>query len=205
VLIGYAIRVGERKDDPTLRMQVDIPDTGGHRCWSEEEIATFRAHYPIGTKERLALELLLDTAVRCSDAVRLGPQHIHGGILTLARTQKTGAALSIQVSAELATAIQATAPADSLVFLLNEYGRPFPAAGFSRWFARHAKLAGLSKCTAHGLRKAAARRMAEAGCTAPEIASVTTHKTLKEVQRYIDAADRVRLAANATAKLRAVK
>jgi integrase len=68
-----------------------------------------------------------------------------------------------------------------------------------------ARRAGLTKCTAHGLRKAAARRLAEAGCSAPEIASITGHRSLKEVQRYIDAADRVRLATSAAAKLRAVK
>jgi integrase len=140
-----------------------------------------------------------------ADAVRLGRQHVHGGVLTLARTQKTKAPLTLPVSAELAAAIDAAAPADSLVFLLNEFGRPFPAASFSRWFSTRAKLAGLTDCTAHGLRKSAARRLAEAGCSAIEIASVTTHKSLREVERYVEAANRVRLAANATAKLRAVK
>jgi integrase len=205
VLIAYAIRTGARQDDPTIKLQVAIPDTGGHHSWAEQEIAIFRARYAIDTRERLALEILLGTAVRCSDAVRLGRQHVHNGVLALARTQKTKAALTIDVPAELAAAIDAAAPADSLLFLLNEYGRPFPAAGFSRWFAKAAKRAGLTDCTAHGLRKAAARRLAEAQCTAPEIAAVTTHRSLAQVQPYIDDADRVRLARNATAKLKAVK
>ncbi len=55
--------------------------------------------------------------------------------------------------------------------------------------------------TAHGLRKACARRLAEAGATANEIASVTGHKTLSEVQRYTDQADRVDMANAAIEKL----
>jgi integrase len=204
IVIAHAIRVGARDDDPTIKMTVDVPNTGGHHSWSETEIAAFRAHYQIGTKERLALEILLGTALRCADAIRLGPQHVHNGALVMPRTQKTKADVTIPISAELATAITA-APTGNLVYLLNEHGRPFPAAGFSRWFGGRAKLARLTRCSAHGLRKAAARRLAEAGCSAPEIASITGHRSLKEVQRYIDAADRVRLAANAAAKLRAVK
>jgi hypothetical protein len=48
--------------------------------------------------------------------------------------------------------------------------------------------------TAHGLRKAAARRLAEAGCTMHEIAAITGHASLSEVQRYRRAADQARLA-----------
>jgi integrase len=44
------------------------------------------------------------------------------------------------------------------------------------------------------LRKAAARRLAEAGCSANVIAAVTGHKSLREVARYTAAADQLRLA-----------
>jgi integrase len=57
------------------------------------------------------------------------------------------------------------------------------------------------RCVLHGLRKAAARRLAEAGCTEKEIAAITGHTTLKEVARYTRAADQKRLAAGAVAKL----
>jgi len=55
---------------------------------------------------------------------------------------------------------------------------------------------------AHGLRKAAARRLAEAGCSTHEIAAITGHASLKEVARYTEAADRKRLAQSAMAKVR---
>jgi integrase len=49
----------------------------------------------------------------------------------------------------------------------------------------------------HGLRKAAARRLAEIGCSEKQIAAVTGHTTLKEVARYTRAANQERLAADA--------
>jgi integrase len=57
-------------------------------------------------------------------------------------------------------------------------------------------------CSAHGLRKAAARRLAEAGATTHEISAITGHASLKEVARYTEAADRRKLAASAMAKVK---
>lgn len=53
----------------------------------------------------------------------------------------------------------------------------------------------------HGLRKAAARRLAEVGCTTNEIASITGHATLQEVARYTKAAEQKRLAQTAIKRL----
>lgn len=53
----------------------------------------------------------------------------------------------------------------------------------------------------HGLRKAACRRLAEIGCSAPEIAAISGHKSLKEVQRYIEEANQARLAQSAMHRL----
>ena len=58
-----------------------------------------------------------------------------------------------------------------------------------------------ARCVTHGLRKAAARRLAEAGCSANEIASITGHVTLEEVARYTRAADQKKLAREAMSKL----
>jgi len=85
---------------------------------------------------------------------------------------------------------------------MTEHGKPYTAAGFGVWFHRQCVAAGLSECSAHGLRKAAARRLAEAGCSTHEIAAITGHAALKEVARYTEAVDRKRLAASAMAKVR---
>jgi len=105
----------------------------------------------------------------------------------------------------MAEAINAAAPSEHVTFLINERGRSFGPKKFGEWFSEQCRRAGLNGVSAHGLRKGASRRLAEAGCTAPEIAAITGHKSLAEVQRYIAEADRVRLARNATVKLRAVE
>jgi site-specific recombinase XerD len=63
--------------------------------------------------------------------------------------------------------------------------------------------AGLSShCLPHGLRKAQMRRLAESGASAKQIASISGHKSLREVERYTDAADQKRLSRGAIAKLK---
>jgi integrase len=81
---------------------------------------------------------------------------------------------------------------------VTAYGQPFSVKGFGNMMSTAIRDAGLpERCKAHGLRKAAARRLAEAGCSASEIAAITGHKTLAEVERYTRAADQERLARQA--------
>jgi integrase len=81
-------------------------------------------------------------------------------------------------------------------------GKPFTVAGFGNWLRKCCNEAGLPNgLSAHGLRKAAARRLADIGCSAHEIAAITGHATLSEVQRYTKLADRKRLAQQAMKKL----
>ena len=56
-------------------------------------------------------------------------------------------------------------------------------------------------CQPHGLRKAAGRRLAEAGCSSRELMAVLGHKTLSEAERYTRDADQARLASAAVARL----
>lgn len=143
--------------------------------------------------------LLLYTAQRRSDVVRMGRQHVRDGILTM-RQQKTGAEVSIPMHPQLQAIIAATAK-DNLTFLVTGAGKPFSPAGFTNWFRQCCNEAGLPKgCSPHGLRKAASRRLAEHGCSPHEIMAITGHKTLKEVTRYTAAVDRKRLAITAMSK-----
>jgi integrase len=63
-----------------------------------------------------------------------------------------------------------------MTFLLTDQGKPYTAAGFGNWFRDQCRAAGLSGCSAHGLRKAAARRLAEAGCSTHEICTLILAK-----------------------------
>src|SRR5262249_8965815 len=137
---------------------------------------------------------------RRGDVIRMGRQHIRDGVLTITQ-QKTGVPVVVPVHPELRAAIDASA-GTNLTFLVTERGRPFPGHSFTAWFRKHCDDAGLPKrCVVHGLRKAAARRLAEAGCTVHEIAAITGHTTLKEVERYTKAFDRERLARAAMGRL----
>jgi len=202
LLVQHAIALGIREDDPTAGVRVKLPKSNGIRTWIEDEIATFEAAYPIGTKPRLALELLLATAARRSDVVKLGRGHVRDGLIHM-RQQKTGRALAIPITDGLAAAIAAV-PSEHLVFLLSETGRPFTAEGFGRWFRQQCRRIGLTG-SPPGLRKASCRRMAEAGCSAHEIASVSGHLSIKEVQRYCDAADQARMAQRAAERVKAAR
>jgi integrase len=146
----------------------------------------------------LAFALLLYTGQRRSDMVRMGRQHLVNNAIWV-RQQKTGREVWIPVHEALAPIL---AGSSNMTFILNERGNPYTATAFGNWFRDQCRAAGLHGCSAHGLRKAAARRLAEAGCSAHEIAAITGHASLKEVARYTEAADRKRLAQSAMAKVR---
>jgi integrase len=196
----FAVADGMRRDDPTVGVRGVKIRTGGFHSWSEDEIAAFEARHPIGTRAWLAFALLLFTAQRRSDVVRMGRQHVRDGVLTM-RQQKTGMVIDVPLHPELRAILDATANGN-LTFLVAALGKPFSPAGFTNWFRERCDEAGLPRgCSPHGLRKAASRRLAEHGCTAHEIMAITGHTTLKEVSRYTAAIRRKHLAARAMSKI----
>ena len=192
ILMALAVDEGWRKDDPTVGIKGYRYKSEGFHTWTEEEIALFEAHHPIGSTARLALALMLFTGQRRSDVVRMGRQHIDGSRIRV-RQQKTGAPLLISLHPNLSKILERS-PSTDLTFLLTQYGRPFSANGFGNKMRGWCDAAGLPQCSAHGLRKAVARRLAEAGCTNPQIKAITGHTTDSEVARYTAAASQVTLA-----------
>jgi integrase len=199
-MMKHAVAVGLRANDPTSDVKAIHTRTAGFHSWSDLEISQFEKCHPIGSRARLAMALLLYSGQRRGDVIRMGPQHVRNGVLTV-KQEKTGVELAIPIHPELATII-ASAPSGHLTFLTTRFGRPFEASTFSHWFRDQCDQAGLPHCSAHGLRKAAARRLAEAGCTAHEIGAITGHTSLAELVRYTRAADQRRLAEAAMAKTR---
>ena len=106
-LCQFAVKRGWLRDDPTRDIKQRSIKGDGFHTWTDDEIAQFEAHHPIGTKPRLALALLLYTAQRRSDVVRMGRQHIKDGVLTV-KQQKTGVTLAIPVHPELRAVLDAT-------------------------------------------------------------------------------------------------
>lgn len=160
----------------------------GFHTWTEAEIAQFESYWPLGSKQRLAFDLLLFTAQRSGDVRRMTRQQIQGGRVSI-RQEKTAQPVDFIQHPALTASLEAHG-GDHFVLLTTEAGKPYSAKGFGNWIKKAATQAGLPHCSAHGLRKAAARRLAEAGCTVHEIMSITGHQSLKEVERYTREAGR---------------
>jgi integrase len=203
--------------DPTLGIKAPpVPRSDGHYTWSEEDIAQFEAVHPVGSKMRLAFALGLYTAQRRGDVIRMGRQHLSDCLdeelrelgvqsMLFVRQQKTGMEVNIPIHPELQKILDAT-PSKHLTFLTTKSGKSYGAGFFSDEFRVWCDAAGLPQaCTFHGLRKTALTRAANAGDTPHEIAALGGHKSLKEVQRYTEKADRARLARDAMVRKLAMK
>lgn len=198
VLIRHAIDIGWLDHDPSLGIK--RPKTQEIRSWTDAEIEAFEKHWPSGTKQRLAFALMLYTGQRRSDVHRMTWADVSEGTIRVVQ-QKTGRKLTIPLHRDL-LAVLAVANRDHLTIINTEYRKPFTVDGFSQWIRDAITAAGLPLETQpHGLRKAAGRRLAEAGCTAHEIMAVLGHKTLSEAERYTRQADQARLAIEAMTKL----
>jgi len=200
-LMAFALTEHLVDADPTAKHKAARgKDTGGHKTWPEEHIAAYRRRHEIGTKARLALELLLNVGARRSDTVKLGPQHLRNGEFTF-RAQKTGTLIEgLPLLPELAEAIEAMPTGKHLAFLMTEYSKPFTAKGFGSWLRDRCKEAGIPKgYSAHGLRKASATRLADQGATAHQLMAWFGWVTLREPERYTRAANNKKLARSAGA------
>ncbi|MBR0676657.1 phage integrase family protein [Roseomonas alkaliterrae] len=199
-LMAHAIRLGWIRRDPTQGVARVPYRTDGYHTWTEAEIEAFEAHHPSGSRERLAFALLLYTGQRRSDVVRMGWRHhrevtVNGrAVRVIEVTQvKTGRRLAIPVHEALAAELD-QAPRDLLPFLRTAYGKPFSPRGFYNQFCGWAEAAGLPPGRSpHGLRKAAGRRLAEAGATAHQIMSILG-VTLQTATIYTREAEQMRMA-----------
>lgn len=201
MLLDYAVELDWRDTNPAYGVKRLKISSQGLHSWSDAEINKYQEFWATGTKQRFAFALLLYTGQRRSDVVRMGPEDVSEGFIKVTQ-QKTGAKLDIPIHRSLAQEIEAWHGNGAGTFLATASGKPFSVNGFYNNFAEWCQQAGLPKgCSPHGLRKAAARLLAEAGCTPHQIAAVTGHKTLSEVERYTRAVEQKRLAQEAMTKI----
>jgi integrase len=198
-LFQWAVETGRAEADPTEGVKVARPETGGFHTWDRDEIAAFEKRWPIGTRQRLWLAILLCTGLRRGDAVRLGPEHVRDGVFTIA-TGKTGEVVTLPILPELQTVLDASTLGER-TFIANVNGKPMTKEFFGNLFREACLAAELPHCSAHGLRKAAATRLAEAGATVPQLNAVFGWRGAKQALHYTQGADRARLAKMAVEKL----
>ena len=196
-----AVEENHTATDPTkgVRLLAGPNDADGFHTWTQEELDRFEARWPIGTRERLAFDLLLYTGLRRGDAVRVGVQHMRDGVIAIRtekhRKGKAGELITIPILEPLAASIAATKTGD-LTYLVNERGQPWVKESFGNWFRDACRAA---KCpgAAHGLRKAGAARAAERGASERQLMAIFGWSTGKMAQHYTRTADRSRLARDA--------
>lgn len=169
--------------------------TNGFKTWTRKDIQQFLDYHERGSMARLALLLLYYTGQRSGDVSQMGAANINEGRVTI-KQSKTGARIDLPLHAELKEEIP-----ERHIWLVTPNGKPFAIKGFQQWFVRKCKEADLHGLSAHGLRKALATHLAEAGATVHEIQAVTGHKTVSEVQRYIAEVNKGKLADEAFRKL----
>lgn len=198
-LFDFAVKAGMCEKNPVRMAEpVKLPagaKKSGFHSWSETEIDQYRTYWKLGTRERLAMELLLWTDQRRSDVVKLGKAQIQNGRLPIVQ-EKGGAELWLAVAPQLLEAIVAMKPADTspFCFLITRRGKPFTKESFGNFFKKACVEAGLPHCTAHGLRKATLRRLAELEASNKMMKSVSGQTRDETLNGYIASADQKRLA-----------
>lgn len=196
--------VGLLKADPSAGVEPPAKTKSeGHPTWTADDVDKYRARWPIGTAKRAAFELLYWTAARAEDSTKLGKGMVdREGLLTY-RQGKTAFLAHAPWTCPLPAYAQAWEADRRLMhealkcleghmtFLATAGGESRSEKGLVTMIRDAARLAGVEK-SAHGLRKARATALAEAGATAHQLMAWTGHRTLKEAQRYTEAADRRR-------------
>jgi integrase len=202
-LFAYAIETELIEDDPSIGIKVRVAQSDGYHTWNDDEIAQYRAHWPLGSEQRLVLEFALETASRRCEVVRLGRQHVKAGRIKITRAKGCNG-VDIPISPELAAALAAMPPhANHLTYLIAPNGEPYSPEQLGRRFAEWATAAGLPpRCRLHGLRKSRTAQLASRGASAHVIMAITGHKSLAEVQRYADKFNRRQAADAAMALLK---
>lgn len=205
----HAIELGLVDHNPAEGIAKIHQNRGGAVAWSADDVRKYRAAHPPGTMAHLYLTLLMFTGCRIGDACRLGRGHEtrRDGLLCLEwqPVKKGSAPVAIPMPAQLEAATRAVSIIGP-TYILNEQGRPFKNAASMgirarKWF----DAAGLPDRSSHGVRKALAEFLAEAGCTQHQIMAIMSHNQAKTSEIYTRAADRRALAGSAAQAMGAIQ
>jgi integrase len=175
------------------------PKTGGFKEWSHDEVLRYEERWPLGTRQRVMLDVFLYTGLRRGDAAKVGRPHLRNGVISI-QTEKTGEWVHIPMLQVLKRTLDA-GPTGDLTFNATPDGRPYAKESLGNAFKDACRAAGIMDKSAHGLRKAAATRAADEGATAHELMAIFGWKDIKEAEIYTRAANRKKLAAQAMSKL----
>jgi integrase len=191
----WAHKAGHIKHDPTTGIETPArPRSEGFKAWDEDDVLAYERRWPIGTRQRVWLDVLLYTGLRRGDAARLGRQHVRDNVARL-KTQKTDTPVALPILPVLAQTL-AAGPCGDLTFIAGAKGRPLTKESFGNEFREACRAAGINK-SAHGLRKIAGIRCAQNGATVPQMNAIFGWTGAKMALHYIELANREKMAADA--------
>lgn len=206
-LLDYAVDLEMIPFNPAARVaKLKVPNPDGFRTWRDDEIAAFEAHWSRGSLPRRTFTLALCTGAARGDLVRLGWANVTVDRLRY-RRQKTGAEVDIPILPALAEELTQI-PRPQMTFLETQDGRVRSPTALATMFIRWCEAAGLKGKDAsghllslHGLRKAGARRFAEAGATEFQLMAWFGWTDIKQAALYTKKFSRARAADGMAEKL----
>ena len=165
-----------------LRLRTSRPR---ERVWSSGEIDRWLDTARIEDQHMTTAFLaLLFSAQRPIDVLRMTWPQYSGSAIRL-RQQKTRALLDIPLHPVLAEHLAGLQRSSTSLTIVAYRGRPVKYGQFNERFRRIARRAGIEDAQARDLRRTAMLRMAEAGATVPQIASVSGH-SIQATQRILE-------------------
>lgn len=200
-LFSWAHEAQHVRVDPTVGVKNPPRKTGpGFAMWSEEQMAAYERRWPIGTRQRVWLDVLAYTGLRRGDAVRLGRPHVRDRIATI-KTEKSGFMMTVTLPIlPVLAATLAAGPCGDLTYIAGANGKPMTKELFGNAFREACNKAGVPG-SAHGVRKIAATRAAQNGATVAQLEAIFGWSGGTMAMHYTREADRVRLATEAMHKL----
>jgi len=182
LLCSFAVREGIMADNPALAFR-QYRERPRRQLWRHDQERRFLE--VCGPDLALVYLLAVYTAQRQGDLLAL-PWSAYDGEVIRLEQGKTGALLEIPVAARLARVLAETPRAGPMICTREPLrvpgGRPagpirlpWTADHFRHRFAAARKAAGIEDRRFQDLRRTAIVRLAEAGCTVPEIASISGH------------------------------
>lgn len=195
-LFSWALDAEIREDyNPANRVKrLKLKERGP---WPEEALDKAGREFSGGILTAFMLGLY--TAQRRGDVLGLTWSAYDGSYITLTQ-QKTGARLDIPVAPDLKAHLDGL-PRTGLFIVTRDGERPWTESGFEAAWRKAVTALGYPSLLFHGLRHSALTRLAEAGCTAPQMAAISGHKDWRTLQGYIQQAEQKKLAQMAMAKV----
>lgn len=193
-LFKWAVDIEVAKTDPTESVKVAKKKGEGFEAWTDADIEKFDKRWPLGTRERIAKDVLFYSGLRRGDAATFGRPHVKDGVARLT-TEKTGERVTFLIEPELAASI-AAGPCGEMTYIASAGRQPMKKESFGNWFREACDAAGIKK-SAHGLRKAAATRDANRGWSESELEAKYGWRGGRMASHYTRTMNRDKLAVDA--------